>query len=523
MRNGGKNVSSKAKGVVALILVVAVLANVGIFAKMSYNKTHTAQETIVFRVGDTVASDHPISQALYMFEEELERISNGRFDVRVYINSALGGDRQQTESVILGYMQGNTPPTSVLAGFDTRFMVVDLPFVFKSGEAAMKTLNGDLGEELDPILEGLGLHAMGWTESGYRHITTNNIEATTPAALKGLSIRTQENPIHMASFQAWGASPTPMAFSELFTALQQGAVDAEENPLAVITANRLYEVQNTVTLTGHFYTAGIFNINKDFYESLEGQDKEWFDEASEHFVQNLTQLIRDAQEGYIQLLKDNGINVVEVTSEQKDAFIESAASVYDLFIEKYGGTQELIDLAMKYNDDFSGEVREMRAWKFIEKNFEKWFLIISLVAMVLIIFMQVVLRWFHAATVWAEELARYIMLYQVWIGASYAVHEDAHIRITALIGKLTGNKRRVSETVVLTLWLIFALWLTVEGVQLVKEIAIMGQVSSAMRIPMTIPYASVPLGGALMSIRLVQKLIQGMKDGPQEEIKEEVA
>lgn len=317
--------SSKAKGVVALILVVAVLANVGIFAKMSYNKTHTAQETIVFRVGDTVASDHPISQALYMFEEELERISNGRFDVRVYINSALGGDRQQTESVILGYMQGNTPPTSVLAGFDTRFMVVDLPFVFKSGEAAMKTLNGDLGKELDPILEGLGLHAMGWTESGYRHITTNNIEAT---------------------------SPTPMAFSELFTALQQGAVDAEENPLAVITANRLYEVQNTVTLTGHFYTAGIFNINKDFYESLEGQDKEWFDEASEHFVQNLTQLIRDAQEGYIQLLKDNGINVVEVTSEQKDAFIESAASVYDLFIEKYGGTQELIDLAMKYNDDF---------------------------------------------------------------------------------------------------------------------------------------------------------------------------
>ena len=315
--------SSKAKGVVALILVVAVLANVGIFAKMSYNKTHTAQETIVFRVGDTVASDHPISQALYMFEEELERISNGRFDVRVYINSALGGDRQQTESVILGYMQGNTPPTSVLAGFDTRFMVVDLPFVFKSGEAAMKTLNGDLGKELDPILEGLGLHAMGWTESGYRHITTNNIEATSPEALKGLSIRTQ-----------------------------QGAVDAEENPLAVITANRLYEVQNTVTLTGHFYTAGIFNINKDFYESLEGQDKEWFDEASEHFVQNLTQLIRDAQEGYIQLLKDNGINVVEVTSEQKDAFIESAASVYDLFIEKYGGTQELIDLAMKYNDDF---------------------------------------------------------------------------------------------------------------------------------------------------------------------------
>ena len=101
--------NSKAKGVVALILVVAVLANVGIFAKMSYNKTHTAQDTIVFRVGDTVASDHPISQALYIFEEELERISNGRFDVRVYINSALGGDRQQTESGLRYPFHGGRP------------------------------------------------------------------------------------------------------------------------------------------------------------------------------------------------------------------------------------------------------------------------------------------------------------------------------------------------------------------------------------------------------------------------------
>ena len=165
----------------------------------------------------------------------------------------------------------------------------------------------------------------------------------------------------------------------------------------------------------------------------------------------------------------------------------------------------------------------MTVWKFIEKNFEKWFLIISLVAMVLITFMQVVLRWLDAATVWAEEQSRYIMLYQVWIGASYAVRDDAHIRITALIGKLTGNKRRVSETVVLALWLIFALWLTVEGVMLVKEIAIMGQVSSAMRIPMTVPYASVPIGGALMSVRLVQKMIQDMKNDPQEKTKEEVA
>lgn len=159
----------------------------------------------------------------------------------------------------------------------------------------------------------------------------------------------------------------------------------------------------------------------------------------------------------------------------------------------------------------------MKVLKFIDEQFEKWFLIVSLIVMVLVTFMQIVLRWFNAATVWAEEFSRYVMLYQVWIGASYAVHEDAHIRITALIGKLSGGRRRGMDLAVLTLWLLFALWLTVEGCVLVGKIAAMGQVSSAMRIPMTIPYASVPIGGALMTIRLVQKIVERLRNTQEEE------
>lgn len=159
----------------------------------------------------------------------------------------------------------------------------------------------------------------------------------------------------------------------------------------------------------------------------------------------------------------------------------------------------------------------MKVLKFIDEQFEKWFLIVSLIVMVLVTFMQIVLRWFNAATVWAEEFSRYVMLYQVWVGASYAVHEDAHIHITALIGKLSGGRRRGMDLVVLTLWLLFALWLTVEGCVLVGKIAAMGQVSSAMRIPMTIPYASVPIGGALMTIRLVQKIVERLRNTQEEE------
>lgn len=159
----------------------------------------------------------------------------------------------------------------------------------------------------------------------------------------------------------------------------------------------------------------------------------------------------------------------------------------------------------------------MKVLKFIDEQFEKWFLIVSLIVMVLVTFMQIVLRWFNAATVWAEEFSRYVMLYQVWVGAAYAVHENAHIRITALIGKLSGGRRRGMDLVVLTLWLLFALWLTVEGCVLVGKIAAMGQVSSAMRIPMTIPYASVPIGGALMTIRLVQKIVERLRNTQEEE------
>ena len=159
----------------------------------------------------------------------------------------------------------------------------------------------------------------------------------------------------------------------------------------------------------------------------------------------------------------------------------------------------------------------MKVLKFIDEQFEKWFLIVSLIVMVLVTFIQIVLRWFNAATVWAEEFSRYVMLYQVRVGASYAVHEDAHIRITALIGKLSGGRRRGMDLVVLTLWLLFALWLTVEGCVLVGKIAAMGQVSSAMRIPMTIPYASVPIGGALMTIRLVQKIVERLRNTQEEE------
>lgn len=153
----------------------------------------------------------------------------------------------------------------------------------------------------------------------------------------------------------------------------------------------------------------------------------------------------------------------------------------------------------------------MKFVKWLDTYFEKAFLITSLALMVLVIFAQIVLRRFGAATVWAEELARYIMLYLMWVAASYAVKKDAHIRLTVLVEKITGKKRDKLEVVILGVWLIFAIWLMVEGVFLLQKIDAMNQVSAAMRLPMVVPYASAPLGGLLMSVRLIQKIIETLK------------
>lgn len=339
----------KKSAVVICVIILVLVANIGIFYKISYNKKHINDNTIIVRIGTTVAENHPIYQALELYKKELEEISNGKFEVRIYPNSALGGDRQMVESVILGYIQASVPPSSVLAGFDNRFMVVDLPFVFKSTKAAVTTLNGELGNDLNPILEDLGLHNMGWTSSGFRYITTNGNPITSPDKLKGISIRTQENPIHVASFKAWGAAPTPMAFSELFTALQQGAVDAQENPVFVIVSNRLFEVQDTLSLTGHFFTAGTFTFNNEFYKSLKGKEKECFDIAGKHFVTTLTRLVDEQEITNIKDAEKAGMKIVNITNEEKDLFIQKAAPVYKLFIDKYDGSQELVDKAMLYN------------------------------------------------------------------------------------------------------------------------------------------------------------------------------
>lgn len=342
--------SGKAKGVLALIIVVAIACNVAIFARMDYNKTHVDTDHIVLRIGHSVAETHPIHTAFKWAEEELERRSNGRWDVRIYSNAALGGDRQLLESVILNYIQVSAPPASTLAGFDQRIMVLDIPFIFTSREAAQEALDNELGDWLDTLIEPLGIYAPSWRITQFRHLTTKNTEVHSPSDLQGMSVRTQENPIHLAAFKAWGANPTPMAFSELFTALQQGTVEAQENPIVTMASSRFYEVQKYLIKTGHFANVGTQCINADFINSLGDEDREMFLEIMDEVAKMVSDGMNEMDEYYTGVAQEHGMEVIELTNEEKAEFISKVDSVYDLYIDQYGGSQEIIDMAKKYND-----------------------------------------------------------------------------------------------------------------------------------------------------------------------------
>ena len=342
--------NSTAKRWLAVILVLAIAANAAIFFKMERNKTHVDPDHIVFRVGHSVAESHPIHAAYLYAKEELERRSGGRWEVIIYPNASLGGDRQLLESVILNYIQASAPPAATLAGFDQRIMVVDIPFIFTSREAAQKALDNELGEWLDTLIEPIGIYAPSWRITQFRHLTTKNTPVHTPADLKGLSVRTQENPIHVAAFKCWGANPTPMAFSELFTALQQGTVDAQENPIVTMASSRFYEVQNYLILSGHFANVGIQAINSDFINSLDDEDRELFLEVMDEVAVKVADGMNDMDESYLEVSKEHGMEIIELTTEEKNQFIEMVEPVYDLYINQYGGSQEIIDMATKYND-----------------------------------------------------------------------------------------------------------------------------------------------------------------------------
>lgn len=286
--------------------------------------------------------------AAEVFKPYVEEASEGRIKVELYPNGQLGGDRQAIESVQLGTVHMTIPAVAVLSGFEPKFQVFDLPFVFKSKEAAYKALDGELGDRLAALLIPLGMRNLAFAENGFRHVSNDKGPITKPEDLAGFKIRTMENPVHMATFKALGANPTPISFGELYTALQQKVVDAQENPIPLVYTSKFYEVQKYYSLTGHVYAATVVLVNDAFFTSLPEDLQDILVEGAVRYRTYQRELSQKQDEEMIAKLREAGMEVNELTEEQKRAFIEKTLPVYDQFADEIGA--DLIELAKKAND-----------------------------------------------------------------------------------------------------------------------------------------------------------------------------
>ena len=288
----------------------------------------------VMRINISTAPNSHQGVAIDVFAKEVETRTQGRFKIQPFYNGSLGGERESIEAVQLGTHELTFTSTGPVPKFVPEAKILDVPFLFRDKAHARAVLDGPIGQEMLGKFDAKGFKALAWAENGFRNMTNNKRDIKEPADVKGLKMRTMENPVHITAYKALGIITTPMAFPEVFTALQQGTVDGQENPLSVIISAKFDQVQKYLSLTGHVYSPCIFLMNKGAFDKLSAADKQAFIEAAKEGTRaNRARVDEDDAKG-VEYLRGKGMQVD--TNVDKPAFVKALASVEADFEREFG-------------------------------------------------------------------------------------------------------------------------------------------------------------------------------------------
>ena len=285
-----------------------------------------APQTIIF----SGSSFQAMSEAEELFKFMMEDLSGGSVKIEWHPYNELGDDLNVITNVQFGEIgigiSSPAPLTTMLPNmsiFDTLYMINDQ-------ETAYEVMDGEIGQQIDKDVEALGMKVIMWCENGFRNLTCN-VEVTGLDSLKGIKVRTMENPLQMDAWKALGANPTPMAFGEVYTALQQGTVEGQENPLGLISANSFMDVQDYLVLSEHNYTPMPTFINLELYNNLTDNQRAIMDYVSEYVEQWERERNIEVNEQILADFEAEGVNIVELDDATKTAFSDAidAAGVYD--------------------------------------------------------------------------------------------------------------------------------------------------------------------------------------------------
>jgi TRAP-type transport system periplasmic protein len=280
--------------------------------------------------------DHPQGIGAKRFAELIEQKSGGKIKVRVYPGGTLGGEQQ-----VASAMQGGTIEVSMIApaqlvGNVKEFLVLDFPFAFADEREADLVLDGPLGTKLLDKLPEKGLVGLAYMEQGYRSISNSKRSINKLEDIQGLKIRTIQNPLYVDMLNTLGANAVPMAFTELYTALETRAVDGQENPYSTVEASKFYEVQKYMSATKHIYNPQLLFVGKKFWDTLSADEKKIFEEAANETRDYQRNIARDMSDQSRQFLVKSGMQVNDVAPEEIARMREKVKPVIDKYAAQGG-------------------------------------------------------------------------------------------------------------------------------------------------------------------------------------------
>lgn len=288
------------------------------------------------KVGIGLNEDHPEGQGIIKLKELVEEKSGGKMKVNTYFSASLGDDQKMTEALQGGMQEMTIPSTSPLVGMIKEYGLYDLPFIFNNEAEADAVLDGPVGQKLLDMLPEHGLIGLGYWENGFRNLTNSKHPVNGPEDFQGLKIRTMQTAVHLEAFKALGANPTPMAFSEVFSALESRTVDGQENPLATIKSNKFNEVNDYLSLTKHVYTPFVVLVSKKFWDDLSAEEQEILREASYEAGQYQRNLNREENQKAVDDLKAAGMQVNDISDENREKIKAAVQPVVEKFAQEIG-------------------------------------------------------------------------------------------------------------------------------------------------------------------------------------------
>jgi tripartite ATP-independent transporter DctP family solute receptor len=317
---------------ICLFLALILVGGVSLWASGKGDAGGQSQGPVTLRFSHGMAADGTFGLAAIRFSELVAEKTNGRYKIDVYHNGQLGAERDTVEACQMGNLDFAVVNQAVMANFIPAIAALDLPFIIESKEHADAVFYGEVGKYYLDLLPSVGVVGLTYFESGFRNLTNNRRPVNSANDVKGLRIRVMQNRIHLEAWRTLGADPVPMSWGEAYTAMQQNAIDGQENPTVVAEQNHVGEVNKYIAITEHAYTTCFLIMSPKMWNSVSAADKKLIQEAAEEASKFNTQESRSLEDASLAKLQQQGMSV---TRPNKQEFIAATQPVRDRFRSEF--------------------------------------------------------------------------------------------------------------------------------------------------------------------------------------------